>query len=61
VQKETFDKEEVNEFAAPECFSEKEIRQHKRIGKWIQKVAFWYIARKNGCKKTLDDKPYQIK
>ena len=60
AQKKTFDKEEVNEFAAPEYFSEKEIKQHKRIGKWIQKAAFRYIAKKNGCKKPLDDKPYQV-
>lgn len=31
AEKETFYKEEVNEFAAPEYFSEKEIRQYKHI------------------------------
>ena len=58
AEKNTFDKEEVTKFAAPEYFSEKEIRQHKRIGKWIQRAVFRYIAKKNGCKKPLDDKPY---
>ncbi len=61
AEKETFYKEEVSEFAAPEYFSEKEIRQYKHIGKWIQKALFNYIAKKNGCKKPLDDKPYQVK
>ncbi|MBQ4522083.1 MAG: NAD(P)H-dependent oxidoreductase [Lachnospiraceae bacterium] len=61
AEKKTFYKEEVNEFAAPEYFSEKEIRQHKRTGRWIQKALFCYIAKKNGCKKPLDDKPYQVK
>ena len=61
AEKETFYKEEVNEFAAPEYFSEKEIRQYKHIGRWIQKALFNYIAKKNGCKKPLDDKPYQVK
>lgn len=61
AEKETFYKEEVNEFAAPEYFSEKEIRQYKYIGRWIQKALFRYIAKKNGCKKPLDDKPYQAK
>lgn len=37
AEKEAFYKEEVNEFAAPEYFSEKEIRQHKRIGRWMQR------------------------
>ena len=61
AEKRTFDKEEVNEFAAPEYFSEQEIRQHKRIGRWMQKALFRYIAKRNGCKKPLDDKPYQVK
>ena len=61
AEKETFDKDEVNEFAAPEYFSEKEIQQHKRIGRRIQKALFYYIAKKNGCKKPLDDKPYEVK
>lgn len=61
AEKETHYKEEVNEFAAPEYFSEKEIRQYKHIGRWIQKALFNYIAKKNGCKKPLDDKPYQVK
>lgn len=61
AEKGTFYKEEVNEFAGPEYFSEKEIRQHKYIGRWIQKALFRYIAKKNGCKKPLDDKPYQVK
>lgn len=60
AQKNTFDKEEVNEFAAPEYFPEKTIRQHKRFGKWIQKAMFYYIAKKNGCKKPLNDKPYKL-
>ena len=44
-----------------EYFSEQEIRQHKRIGRWMQKALFRYIAKRNGCKKPLDDKPYQVK
>lgn len=58
AEKGTFYKEEVNEFAAPEYFSEKEIRRYKHIGRWIQKALFIYIAKKNGCRKPLDDKPY---
>lgn len=61
AEKGTFYKEEVNEFAAPEYFSEKEIRQYQHIGRWIQKALFRYIAKKNGCRKPLDDKPYQVK
>lgn len=60
AEKGTFYKEEVNEFAAPEYFSEKEIRRFKHIGRWIQKVLFRHIAKKNGCRKPLDDKPYQV-
>ncbi len=60
AEKKSFCKEEVNEFAGPEYFSEKMIRQHKRIGRWMQKAMFNYIAKKNGCKKPLDDKPYQV-
>ena len=39
----------------------KKILQHKRIGRRIQKALFYYIAKKNGCKKPLDDKPYEVK
>lgn len=60
AEKGTFSKEEVNKFAAPEYFSEKEIRKHKRIGGKIQKLIFRYISRKNGCRKPLDDKPYSV-
>lgn len=60
AEKGTFNKEEVNEFAAPEYFSEKVIRQYKYV-RWIQKALFNYIAKKNGCRKPLDDKPYQVK
>lgn len=58
AEKGTFYKEEVNEFAAPEYFSEKEIRQYQHT-RWIQKALFRYIAKKNGCRKPLDDRPYQ--
>ena len=61
AQKGFFDKEEVNQFAGPEYFSEKTIRQHKRIGKWMQKAMFRHIAKKNGCKRPLDDRPYEVK
>ena len=61
AEKGTFSKEEVNEFAGPEYFSEKEIRKYNRIGKRIQKVVFRYMAKKNGCKKPLDDRPYEVK
>ena len=61
AEKGTFSKEEVNEFAGPEYSTEKEIRKYNRIGKRIQKVVFRYMAKKNGCKRPLDDKPYQVK
>ena len=61
AEKGTFSKEEVNEFAGPEYISEKEIRKYNRIGKRIQKVLFRYIAKKNGCKRPLDDRPYEVK
>lgn len=61
AEKKAFCKEDVNAFAAPEFFSEREIRRHRRIGKWMQKALFRYIAKKNGCKKPLDDKPYPVK
>lgn len=35
--------------------------EHAYLGRWIQKALFNYIAKKNGCKKLLDDKPYQVK
>ena len=60
AQKGTFDKEEVNKFAAPEYFSEKQIRLFNCIN-WLQKMMLRHIAKKNGCKKPLDDKPYQVK
>ena len=60
AEKGTFSKEEVNEFAGPEYFSEKEIRKYNRTGKKIQKVLFRYMAKKNGCKRPLDDRPYQV-
>lgn len=60
AKKRIFVKEEVNEFAAPEYFSEKQIRQHKLIGRRIQKLLFKYIAKKNGCKRPLDYKPYKV-
>ena len=60
AEKGTFDKEEVNKFAAPEYFSEKQIRLFNCIN-WLQKMMLRHIAKKNGCKKPLDDKPYQVK
>lgn len=60
AEKGTFSKEEVNEFAGPEYFPEKEIRKYNRTGKKIQKVVFRYMAKKNGCKRPLDDRPYQV-
>lgn len=59
AKKNHFDREAVTKFAAPEYFSEKEIRKVQRMG-WIQKAMFRYIAKKNGCKKSLDDMPYQV-
>ena len=56
----TFDKEEVSAFAAPEYFAEKDIRQYNRIGRRIQKMIFHFMAKNNGCKKPLDDRPYQV-
>ena len=60
AEKGTFDKEEVNKFAAPEYFSKKQIRLFNCIN-WLQKMMFRHIAKKNGCKRPLDDKPHQIK
>ncbi|MBQ1998991.1 MAG: NAD(P)H-dependent oxidoreductase [Spirochaetales bacterium] len=60
AQKGTFDKEEVNKFAAPEYFSEKEICLFNCTN-WLQKMIIRHIAKKNGCKRPLDDKPYQVK
>ena len=60
AEKGTFDKEEVNKFAAPEYFSEKQIRLFNCIN-WLQKMMLRHIAKKNGCKRPLDDKPHQIK
>jgi hypothetical protein len=60
AQKGTFDKEEVNKFAAPEYFSEKQIRLFNCTN-WLQKMIIRHIAKKNGCKRPLDDKPHQIK
>ena len=60
AEKGTFDKEEVNKFAAPEYFSEKQIRLFNCIN-WLQKMIIRHIAKKNGCKRPLDDKPHQIK
>ena len=60
AQKGTFDKEEVNKFAAPEYFSKKQIRLFNCIN-WLQKMMFRHIVKKNGCKRPLDDKPHQVK
>jgi hypothetical protein len=60
AQKGTFDKEEVNKFAAPEYFSDKEICLFNCTN-WLQKMIIRHIAKKNGCKRPLDDKPHQIK
>lgn len=60
AEKGTFDKEEVNKFAAPEYFSEKQIRLFNCIN-WLQKMMLRHIAKKNGCKRPLDDKPDQVK
>ena len=60
AQKGTFDKEEVNKFAAPEYFSKKEICLFNCTN-WLQKMIIRHIAKKNGCKRPLDDKPYQVK
>ena len=60
AQKGTFEKEEVNKFAAPEYFSEKQIRLFNCTN-WLQKMMIRHIAKKNGCKRPLDDKPYQVK
>lgn len=60
AQKGTFDKEEVNKFAAPEYFSKKEICLFNCTN-WLQKMIIRHIAKKNGCKRPLDDKPHQIK
>ena len=60
AQKGTFDKEEVNKFAAPEYFSKKQIRLFNCIN-WLQKMMLRHIAKKIGCKRPLDDKPHQVK
>ena len=60
AEKSYFEKEAVTNFAAPEYFSEKEIRKLKRM-RWMQNAMFRYLAKKQGCTRPLDDKPYQIK
>jgi hypothetical protein len=55
-----FEKETVTEFAKPEYFSEKDIRSYNRFGKKMQKLMFNYMAKKNGCKTSLDYKPYEV-
>ena len=57
ADKKFFDKDTVTKFAAPEFFSEKDIRRLNRM-KWMQNAMFRYIAKKQGCKRPLDDKPY---
>lgn len=58
AEKGYFDKEEVTEFAKPEYFTKGQIRSHKIIGRWMQKAMFHSIAKKVGCTKPLNDKPY---
>lgn len=53
-----FNKEEVSEFARPEYFTKGYIRYHKLMGRWLQKFIYKIIAKKNGCVRPLNDRPY---
>ena len=59
AEKGCFEKETATEFAKPEYFSEKDIRSFNRFGKKIQRLMFNFMAKKHGCKKPLNDKPYE--
>lgn len=54
-----FEKAAVDAFAAPEYMSEQQIKQYNLLGKHISRFFMGRIAKKLGCKRRLDDKPYE--
>lgn len=54
-----FDKQTVDQFAAPEYLPEKEIRMFNRVGRPVQRVFMGRMAKKLGCRERPDAKPYQ--
>lgn len=54
-----FDKQTVDQFAAPEYLPEKEIRMFNRVGRPVQRVFMGRMAKKLGCRERLDAQPYQ--
>ena len=50
-----FDKETVNEFAAPEYMPEKQIRMFNLLGRPIQRIFMGRMAKKMDCRERLDD------
>lgn len=53
-----FNEEIISRFSSPEYLSEKQIRQSKKWGKYIQKWFMDWIAKRLGCKEKLNAKPY---
>lgn len=58
AQKQRFEKEAVDKFAAPEYMSEKQIRSFERFGRRFQRIYLRHIAKKLGCRRPLDAAPY---
>ncbi len=58
AQNNYFNKEVVNDFAKPEYFSKKVIFLNTVLSP-LNKLFFKVFAKKLGCKRSLNDKPYQ--
>lgn len=54
----SFPKEDADAFAGPEHLPESTLRRFNSLGKHMQKFFMNRIARKLGCKKKLNDRPY---
>ena len=54
-----FEKAAADAFAGPEYMSEQQIKQYNRLGKHISRFFMGRIAKKLGCKRRLDDTPYE--
>ena len=53
-----FEKSAVDAFAAPEYMSRKQIRMYNLFGKHISRFFMGHIAKKLGCKESLDARPF---
>lgn len=60
AQTHRFEKEVVNDFAAPEYLPKKELRTFKVFGRFVQKFFMGKMAKKMGCQGKLNARPYRM-